>query len=180
MKPPQALRRRARSHARRIRCGVSNRQRRVKVEVSGLRRFVRALHSQLRLGQRWFEVTLVGSREMARLNRTFRSKPHPTDVLSFPWHLNHSAGEIGVPKQDPLRGFLGDIVISAEIARRNAAQEGHSPEIELRQLILHGALHLLGYDHENDRGEMAALELSLRRELKIDRDSVHCTSFIGK
>ena len=64
-------------------------------------------------------------------------------------------------------GFLGDVVISVETARRNARREGHSTANEIRWLILHGVLHLLGYDHETDRGEMTALEISLRARLGI-------------
>jgi len=69
------------------------------------------------------------------------------------------------------RGFLGDIVISAETARANARREGHSTENEIRWLILHGLLHLLGYDHATDQGEMTALELSLRERLGIAEES---------
>jgi rRNA maturation RNase YbeY len=72
---------------------------------------------------------------------------------------------------EEFRHFLGDIVISAETARVNARQEGHSTENEVRWLILHGLLHLLGYDHATDHGEMTALELSLRENLGIGEDS---------
>ena len=67
-----------------------------------------------------------------------------------------------------LRDFLGDIVISVETARRNARGEGHATLMEIRWLILHGVLHLLGYDHEVDDGEMTALELRLREQLGVD------------
>jgi len=66
---------------------------------------------------------------------------------------------------DEFRDFLGDIVISAPTARRNALAEGHSTDREIRWLILHGVLHLLGYDHETDHGEMTALELAMRERL---------------
>ena len=66
-----------------------------------------------------------------------------------------------------LKNFLGDVVISVETARRNAAAEGHSTLDEIRWLILHGVLHMLGYDHEHDRGEMVALELALREQLGV-------------
>jgi len=65
--------------------------------------------------------------------------------------------------------LLGDVVISAETAQRNARREGHSTEEEIRWLILHGTLHLLGFDHESDQGEMAALEVSLRQALGLNR-----------
>ena len=66
-----------------------------------------------------------------------------------------------------IANFLGDVVISVETARRNAAAEGHSTLNEIRWLILHGVLHLLGYDHEHDNGEMMALELALREQLGV-------------
>jgi probable rRNA maturation factor len=69
---------------------------------------------------------------------------------------------------DEFAGFLGDVVISAEMARRNAVSAGHSTRCEIRWLILHGVLHLLGYDHETDDGEMTKLELSMRDRLGID------------
>ena len=97
-------------------------------------------------------IRITSSREMRELNRRFRRKNKPTDVLSFPSNL---------PK------WAGDIAISAEIAAANAAQLGHSTETELKILILHGLLHLAGYDHETDRGEMQARETKLRRQLKL-------------
>jgi probable rRNA maturation factor len=92
-------------------------------------------------------VRFAGDREVRRLNRTYRDKDKPTDVLSFP-------GE---------EGHLGDILISVPVARRQAAAAGHSVERELKVLLLHGLLHCLGYDHETDGGEMDRLERRLRR-----------------
>lgn len=149
---------------------IVNRQKAVGINLPGLRRFGRRLRRVLRLGRQDFNVCFVDDREIQRLNSTYRGKPHPTDVLSFPWK----------PAAEPtsrrdrtreFRGFLGDIVISVEAARRNARAEGHSTLDEIRWLILHGVLHLLGYDHETDRGEMTALELSLRERLEIDGGS---------
>ncbi|MFZ0311399.1 MAG: rRNA maturation RNase YbeY [Candidatus Korobacteraceae bacterium] len=97
-------------------------------------------------------IRITSSREMRELNRRFRSKNQPTDVLSFP---------SGIPK------LAGDIAISAEIAAANAAGLGHSTETELKVLILHGLLHLAGYDHEADDGEMGAREGKLREALKL-------------
>ncbi|MGB8886096.1 MAG: rRNA maturation RNase YbeY [Candidatus Korobacteraceae bacterium] len=97
-------------------------------------------------------IRITSSREMQELNRRFRRKNQPTDVLSFP---------SGLPK------WAGDIAISAEIAAANAAQLGHSIETELRILILHGLLHLAGHDHETDGGEMRAREAKLRQQLKL-------------
>jgi probable rRNA maturation factor len=97
-------------------------------------------------------IRITSSGEMQELNRRFRKKNKPTDVLSFP---------PGLPN------LAGDIAISAEIAAASAAELGHSTETELKILILHGLLHLAGYDHEGDNGEMQAREASLRRKLGL-------------
>lgn len=91
-------------------------------------------------------IALVDDDAMTSLNRKFRRKNRTTDVLTFPGDDR----------------FLGDIVISIDQARRQAADEKHSLATEVRYLILHGILHALGYDHESDRGEMNALELEVR------------------
>lgn len=93
-------------------------------------------------------VGIVSDRRVRRLNRVYRQKDTPTDVLSF-------------PSREP--GYLGDIVIAAGVARRQARDAGHSLQTELRVLALHGLLHLLGYDHERDDGRMARVETRLRR-----------------
>jgi probable rRNA maturation factor len=100
-------------------------------------------------------VLVTTSLELRALNQRFRGKDSPTDVLSFP------ADSISAPK------FAGDIAISADIALRNARQLGHSGAEEIKILALHGVLHLAGYDHERDRGEMARLEQRLRRQLRL-------------
>lgn len=112
-----------------------------------------------------FDVTLTDDAEIARLNRDFRGKDAPTDVLSFPWQ---SDSETIAAAGGAMAGFLGDIVISVETAQSNAAAENHPVETEIYQLILHGALHLAGYDHATDHGEMNAIELRLRRALGIE------------
>ena len=93
-------------------------------------------------------VALVPDTRVRALNRQYRGQDKPTDVLSF------AAEE---------RGTLGDIVIATGVARRQAGEAGHSLGTELRVLALHGLLHLLGYDHEGDDGQMARLERRLRR-----------------
>jgi probable rRNA maturation factor len=146
---------------------ILNRQKAVAVDLVASRAFARRLHRVLRLGKRTFDVGIVDDREIRRLNSTFRGKPRATDVLSFPWLQGVKDGArvaVGVE----FKNFLGDVVISAPTARRNARAAGHSTRIEISQLILHGVLHLLGYDHETDQGEMAALEHSLRRRLRIE------------
>jgi rRNA maturation RNase YbeY len=108
------------------------------------------------LGDEGREVSVYfcGDRRMAGLNRRWRCRNRPTDVLAFP------VGETGTR-------FLGDIVISVPYARRQARRRGESPSREMDRLLLHGYLHLLGYDHETDNGEMEALEAKLRRRLGI-------------
>jgi probable rRNA maturation factor len=100
-------------------------------------------------------ILVTSSHELRRLNRNFLRKDKATDVLSFPAASNLSAG------------LAGDVAISAEIAARNARQLGHSTAQEIEILALHGLLHLAGYDHENDRGEMARKELHLRKSLGL-------------
>jgi probable rRNA maturation factor len=97
-------------------------------------------------------IFVTCSEEMQKLNREYRGKDEPTDVLTF-------------PSLSPR--VLGDIAISVEIAAANAAELGHSTEAEVKVLILHGLLHLAGYDHETDDGEMRTRETSLRRKLGL-------------
>jgi|SRR5579859_2398018 len=170
---------------------IINRQDKITVDIRAMREFVGRLRKFLRLGRRDFNVCLVGDREMATLNTAYRGHAGATDVLSFAWQTeSERAGQSAVkvsPKlparhkvprrkagasesgfeRSEFSNFLGDIVISAETAKRNARAEGHSTAREIRWLILHGALHLLGHDHENDHGEMTALEHSVRARLKI-------------
>jgi probable rRNA maturation factor len=100
-------------------------------------------------------VMVTSSQELRSLNRRFRGKDKPTDVLSFP------------PMIDFSDGLAGDVAISADIARKNARILGHSPAEEIKVLALHGVLHLAGYDHESDNGEMAREENRLRRQLRL-------------
>jgi len=100
-------------------------------------------------------VLVTSSRELQGLNQRFRGKNKPTDVLSFP----------AIP--GVTRGFAGDIAISAEIAARNARRLGHTAAEEIRILTLHGLLHLAGYDHELDDGEMERKEARLRKALGL-------------
>jgi len=100
-------------------------------------------------------VIVTSSRELRRLNRQFRGKDKPTDVLSFP-AIDGSTN-----------GLAGDVAISADIAADNARRLGHTAADEIKILALHGVLHLAGYDHEEDHGEMAAKEMRLRRALAL-------------
>ena len=106
-------------------------------------------------------ILITDNAAMRNLNRRFRKKSRPTDVLSFPAAKN--GVDVGA------HNLAGDIAISAEIAAQNAQRLGHSLADELKVLILHGVLHLAGYDHETDNGEMAAKEEHLRRALRLAR-----------
>jgi probable rRNA maturation factor len=123
-------------------------------------------------------VALVSDARVRALNRKYRRKDHATDVLSFPAEPSSSSQSAQRTRRnnpDKLSvssvssvvqdfGFLGDIVIARGLARRQARQAGHDEATELRVLALHGLLHLLGYDHEHDNGEMARVERRLRRK----------------
>ncbi len=139
--------------------GLVNLQRKVKIDTASIRAFVADLS---RRDGEWdgktFSVAFVSDRRMKQLNELFRGKDATTDVLSFP----HEPDEF-----DPDKNNLGDIVISAEQAERQAAECGLDLDTEIQQLILHGLLHLCGYDHETDDGEMDARELVLRKMLDI-------------
>jgi probable rRNA maturation factor len=134
------------------------------------------LRRALKLGRRDFNICFVDDRAIAEFNAQYRGQARPTDVLSFPWDgaaahpTGRPAGRRAKAKPGRAREFdhlLGDVVISVETARRNARREGHSMRQEIRWLILHGLLHLLGYDHATDQGEMTALEHELRARLGI-------------
>jgi probable rRNA maturation factor len=101
------------------------------------------------------DVLLTSDAELKRLNRAYRGKNKATDVLSFPTP----------PEIAPIHA--GDLAISLDTAARQAATFGHSLDIEVRVLLLHGLLHLSGLDHETDTGEMATREAELRTKLKL-------------
>jgi probable rRNA maturation factor len=146
---------------------IENRQKSVRVEMRPLQRFLAKVIQELGLDKESVAVCLIDDSEMARLNGQYRNKRRTTDVLSFPAEERRRPSSLrgGVRK---LRGsFLGDIAISPVVARRNARSFGRHLGDELRILTLHGVLHLLGYDHETDRGEMNLVEMRLRRRLGI-------------
>ena len=102
------------------------------------------------------------------MNAAFRRKKGPTDVLSFPSVRRRRPVVIERKlRKKKLRGDLGDIAISPATARRSAKKQGRTLADEMRILMLHGILHLLGYDHETDRGQMNRLEHKLRRRLGL-------------
>jgi probable rRNA maturation factor len=104
-------------------------------------------------------VVLTSDARMRALNREYRAKDYATDVLSFPAENTDPSRVRGMA----LSRHLGDIVIARGVAARQAREAGHALSTELRILALHGLLHLLGYDHERDAGEMARVEKRLRQ-----------------
>lgn len=104
-------------------------------------------------------IVFVSNSAIKKLNRQFRGKDYATDVLSFPSHQESF--------EKPLKPSLGDVVISLDRAAVQAKENGLTFGNEVEQLILHGLLHLCGYDHETDNGEMNRLEQKLRRKLAI-------------
>jgi probable rRNA maturation factor len=150
-----------------------NLQKRYAFRTASLLAFARNLKRRLQLGNRKFNICFVDDNAIRHLNLAYRGKDKATDVLSFPWI--EADGTLLPESRPPARrreqgrnaGFLGDVVISVQAAERSAGAEGHSTLNEIRWLILHGVLHLLGYDHEHDAGEMIALELTLREQLGV-------------
>ena len=155
---------------------ILNRQRTVRVAQRPLTQFLARVQRELGITEADVTICLVSDAEIARMNQVFRKKRGPTDILSFP------AIESGRPvslarkraprisqtrRRPPAHYFLGDVAISPSTARRNAKKLGRTLPSELRILILHGVLHLLGYDHETDRGEMDRVEERLRRKLGL-------------
>lgn len=150
-----------------------NLQKRHVVRTRAVLSFACALRRRLRLGKRKFNICLVDDNAIRRLNLAYRGKDKATDVLSFGWNDSEPAPVSQKARHQGYRGplgitnFMGEVVISVPTASVNAAGEGHSTLNEIRWLIIHGVLHLLGYDHENDSGEMIDLELTLREELGV-------------
>lgn len=152
---------------------ISNRQRKVHISVPQLRKFISRLRMRLGLPRDSFAVAFVSNSEIRRWNRMYRGKNRPTDVLSFPTDAPLRKKK---PFGRPLRGmplnsapnYLGDVAIAPAVARANAGRAGRAFSRELRILILHGILHLMGYDHETDSGQMERRERRLRRELGLE------------
>ena len=164
---------------------IFNRQSAVRVPTLVLERFLARLRRKLRVPADAVTVCFVTNAQIARWNREFRRKRGPTDVLSFP----AESSDVGDKKRSARRSsrsresvnarksvlssassfspYLGDIAIAPAVARANARRLGRTLADELRVLILHGVIHLLGYDHETDHGQMDRFEQSLRRSLGL-------------
>jgi len=129
-----------------------HRNRSKRVQRAELRAFLDEVTRRVTRGRTIVCLVTTDAR-LRRLNRRFRGKNSATDVLSFP--------------ADGGNGLAGDLAISLDRAARQAAEHGHSLEQELRILMLHGALHLAGMDHETDGGQMARAETRWRRKLGL-------------
>jgi probable rRNA maturation factor len=125
-----------------------------KLSRTRARAFAQRLAAEV-TGGRPFTCLITGDAELRRLNREFRRQDQATDVLSFPSRQS--------------LGFLGDIAISFDHARRQAAEYGHHVSQEVEILMLHGVLHLAGMDHEKDRGRMARAENKWRAAFGLPR-----------
>ncbi len=137
---------------------IINHQDKIRLETNIFQTFAESVLDETAIGKT-ATIAFVSDTKMRQLNLKFRGKDMTTDVLSFPF----DADEFEIDDS-----FLGDIVISLEQTQRQALENHLTLEIEVKQLILHGILHLLGYDHETDSGEMNKLELQLRKSLKIN------------
>ena len=138
---------------------VVNRQRRIPVDSARWQAFVEQAWQVIPAEAQGVTVAFVSDRAMRELNRLWRHKQGTTDVLSFPVEQDEFEKTEG--------SSLGDVVISVEQATRQAKENGLTLDQEIAQLILHGLIHLCGYDHATDRGEMNRLELRLRKRLGV-------------
>jgi len=138
---------------------VVNRQRKLPIDCGHWQVFLQKVMQAVPTEAANVTLAFVSDRAMRELNRLWRHQRSTTDVLSFP------AGQDEFENTDGLN--LGDVVISVEQAARQAQENDLPLDGEIAQLILHGVLHLCGYDHATDNGEMNRLELRLRRKLRI-------------
>jgi probable rRNA maturation factor len=139
---------------------IINRQRLREIDRDRAAALSRAVLDRIGRTDAVLTVTFIRDRAMRRLNRDYRGIDGPTDVLSFAYHEE----EEEAPACDET-SHIGDVVISVETAGRYARELGLSFDREIELLVIHGALHLAGYDHETDNGEMNRLERKLRKEL---------------
>ena len=132
---------------------VVNRQRRLQIDTEAWSNFATKALNAIGKSESSATIAFVSDKHIRELNRQFRGIDKATDVLSF-------------PAEEELN--LGDVAVSVETAATQARDNGVTLDHEIAQLILHGLLHLSGYDHETDNGQMNRLELKLRRKLDID------------
>ena len=136
---------------------IINRQRRYRLSINRLRQFGEILSSYYQKDLGTFSVLLTTDKTLRRYNLLYRCLDEPTDILSFTAQFNE------VPNLDC--NYLGDMMISVEFANKQALAQNHSLEKEIKILMIHGWLHLKGWDHEVDQGQMCRREMKLQREL---------------
>jgi len=146
-----------------IQVNLKTYQRRWQIDPAAIQRYLQkvwnTITSSIQISaskQTEVSVVFLNQQQMQKYNHQYRKKNYATDVLSFP--------------ADP--PYLGDILLCIDKAQENAASAGYSINRELQILLLHGVLHLLGYDHETDHGEMDALEGKLRKRLITNRQLI--------
>jgi probable rRNA maturation factor len=158
-----------------IQVNLKTYQRRWQIDPAAIQRYLQKVWNTITgsiqiSGSKQTEVSVVflNQQQMQKYNYQYRKKNYATDVLSFPADDTRA----GMPVLQE-GSYLGDILLCVDKAQENAACAGYSIDHELQILLLHGVLHLLGYDHETDHGEMDALEGKLRKRLITNRQLVH-------
>ncbi len=153
-------RQKAKGKGQKAEVDVVNKQRLLKLERKPIMQLGQAVLARIDRTEGAATITFIRDAAMQQLNRDYRGFDKPTDVLAFAYHEQMSDNE-----PDHNAGFLGDVVISVETAARYAREQNIGFETEINWLVIHGLLHLAGYDHETDNGEMRRLERRLRKEL---------------
>jgi probable rRNA maturation factor len=155
---------------------ILNRQRQVRICIDDLETFSARVRKFLKIPAHAVTICLVSSAEIAKWNRAYRGKNKPTDVLSFTTDepsVKRRIGKLPRKRTAAKSGdgaaipYWGDIAIAPAMARQNALRFGRALNDEMCILILHGILHLMGYDHETDDGQMERREMRLRRQLGL-------------
>ncbi|MBN2319570.1 MAG: rRNA maturation RNase YbeY [Acidobacteria bacterium] len=134
---------------------VLNKQRRYKIDSKSAAFFCSAVLQAIGAPDRSLSVAFVSEYEIKKLNNSYLQRNYPTDVLCFVYNEDMEDG----------KPFLGEIIIAPHVSVRNAEQYRNHPENEMRKLLIHGILHLLGYDHEEDDGTMLRLQKKLTRRI---------------
>jgi probable rRNA maturation factor len=157
-----------------IQVNLKTYQRRWQIDPAAIQRYLQKVWNTITgsiqiSGPEQTEVSVVflNQQQMQKYNHQYRKKNYATDVLSFP--ADHPRAGTPALQED---SYLGDILLCVDKAQENAASAGYSIDRELQILLLHGVLHLLGYDHETDHGEMDALERKLRKRLITNRQLI--------
>ena len=154
---------------------ILNRQKKVPLAEQPLTEFLGRILRVVNFAEAEVSIAFVSDAEITKWNQNYRNKKGPTDVLSFPALSKRRAERHAKRKHAVVKspvtagGFLGDIAIAPETARRFAKENGRTLDNEIRILMLHGVLHLMGYDHESksDLGQMNRIEQKLRRRLGL-------------